>query len=144
MFIDWNQFTPWSALMGGATIGLAAALLILFNGRIAGISGIVGGLFTADSRDAGWRVAFVSGLVAAPLVWQFFQELPLIRIDASYALLAAAGLIVGIGTRYGSGCTSGHGVCGISRGSPRSIAATLIFMGVGMLTVYLIRHVLQS
>ena len=144
MFIDWNQFTPWSALMGGATIGLAAALLILFNGRIAGISGIVGGLFTADRHDAGWRVAFVSGLVAAPLVWQFFQELPLIRIDASYALLAAAGLIVGIGTRYGSGCTSGHGVCGISRGSPRSIAATLIFMGAGMLTVYLIRHVLQS
>lgn len=144
MFIDWNQFTPWSAFMGGAIISLAATLLILFNGRIAGISGIVGGLFTADRRDAGWRVAFVSGLVAAPLVWQFFQELPLIRIDASYALLAAAGLIVGIGTRYGSGCTSGHGVCGISRRSPRSIAATLIFMGVGMLTVYIIRHVLQS
>lgn len=144
MFIDWNQFTPWSALIGGAIVGLAAALLILLNGRIAGISGIVGGLFTAGRRDAGWRIAFVSGLVAAPVVWQFFQELPLIRIDASYAVLAAAGLMVGLGTRYGSGCTSGHGVCGISRASPRSIAATLIFMGVGMLTVYLIRHVLQS
>ncbi|ODT63554.1 MAG: YeeE/YedE [Nitrosomonadales bacterium SCN 54-20] len=144
MFIDWNQFTPWSALIGGAIIGLAAALLILFNGRIAGISGIVGGMLTADRGDVGWRIAFVSGLVAAPLVWQFFRELPLIRIDASYAVLAAAGLIVGIGTRYGSGCTSGHGVCGISRGSPRSVAATLIFMGVGMLTVYLIRHVFQS
>ena len=144
MFIDWNQFTPWSALIGGGAIGLAAALLIHFNGRIAGISGIVGGLFTAGRGDAGWRIAFVSGLVAAPLVWQLFRELPLIRIDGSYAVIAAAGLIVGIGTRYGSGCTSGHGVCGISRGSPRSIAATLIFMGAGMLTVYLIRHVLQS
>jgi uncharacterized membrane protein YedE/YeeE len=144
MFIDWNQFTPWSALVGGAMIGLAAALLILFNGRIAGISGIVGGMFTRAKGDLGWRVAFVSGLVAAPLAWQFFQELPLIRIDASYAVLAAAGLIVGIGTRYGSGCTSGHGVCGISRGSPRSVVATLIFMSIGMLTVYLTRHVFQS
>ena len=144
MFIDWNQFTPWSALLGGAVIGTAAALLILFNGRIAGISGIVGSLFTAGRTDAGWRIAFISGLVAAPLVWQFFQKLPPIQVDASYPILAAAGLIVGIGTRYGSGCTSGHGVCGISRGSPRSVAATLIFMGVGMLTVYLIRHVLQS
>jgi uncharacterized protein len=144
MFIDWSQFTPWSALLGGGIIGLATALLILLNGRIAGISGIIGGFFTAGRDDAGWRIAFLSGLVAAPLVWQFFQELPPIRIDASYALLAVAGLIVGIGTRYGSGCTSGHGVCGISRGSPRSVAATLIFVGVGMLTVYIVRHVLQS
>lgn len=144
MFIDWNQFTPWSALIGGGVIGSAAALLILLNGRIAGISGIVGGMFTAGRGDAGWRIAFVSGLVAAPVVWQFFQELPVIHIDASYAVLAAAGLIVGVGTRYGSGCTSGHGVCGISRGSPRSIAATLIFMVAGMLAVYLIRHVFQS
>jgi uncharacterized membrane protein YedE/YeeE len=144
MFIDWSQFTPWSALSGGGIIGLAAALLILLNGRVAGISGIVGGLFTAGRGDVGWRIAFVSGLVAAPLVWQFFQEMPLIQIDASYAVLAVAGLIVGIGTRYGSGCTSGHGVCGISRGSPRSVVATLIFMGMGMLTVYIIRHVLQS
>jgi uncharacterized membrane protein YedE/YeeE len=144
MFIDWSQFTPWSALSGGGIIGLAAALLILLNGRIAGISGIVGGLFTAGRGDVGWRIAFVSGLVAAPLVWQFFQEMPLIQIDASYAVLAVAGLIVGIGTRYGSGCTSGHGVCGISRGSPRSVVATIIFMGMGMLTVYIIRHVLQS
>ncbi|PTR16491.1 hypothetical protein C8R31_102506 [Nitrosospira sp. Nsp2] len=144
MFIDWSQFTPWSALIGGGMIGFAAALLILLNGRIAGISGIVGGLFTAGRDDAGWRIAFLSGLVAAPLVWQFFRELPLIRVDASYAVLAVAGLIVGIGTRYGSGCTSGHGVCGISRGSPRSVAATLIFLGVGMLAVYVIRHVLPS
>ena len=144
MFIDWNQFTPWSALAGGAVIGLAAVLLILLNGRIAGISGIVGGLFTAGGREAGWRVAFIAGLVAAPLVWQLFQPLPLIRIDASHAALAAAGLIVGIGTRYGSGCTSGHGVCGISSGSPRSVAATVIFMAAGVLTVYLVRHVFQS
>lgn len=144
MFIDWNQFTPWSALIGGAVIGTGAALLILFNGRIAGISGIVGGLFTAGRSDAGWRIAFISGLLLAPLVWQFFQPLPLIRIDASHVVLAAAGLLVGIGTRYGSGCTSGHGVCGIARRSPRSLVATLIFMSVGMLTVYLVRHVFQS
>jgi hypothetical protein len=92
MLIDWSQFTPWSALIGGG-IGLAAALLILLNGRIAGISGIVGGLFTAGRGDVGWRIAFVSGLVAAPLVWQFFQELPLIQIDTSYAVLAVAGLL---------------------------------------------------
>lgn len=142
MFIDWNHFTPWSAFIGGGIIGLATALLLLLNGRIAGISGIVGGLFTAGRGDVGWRIAFVAGLVAAPLVWQFFQELPLVRIDASYGILALAGLLVGIGTRYGSGCTSGHGVCGISRGSARSIAATLIFVGVGMVTVYAIRYVL--
>jgi uncharacterized membrane protein YedE/YeeE len=100
MSIDWNQFTPWSAFIGGGIIGLAVALLILLNGRIAGISGIVGGLFNADKGDVAWRIAFVSGLVAAPLVWQFFQELPPVRIDASYAILAVAGLIVGIGTRY--------------------------------------------
>lgn len=144
MLIDWNQFTPWAALAGGAIIGLAVALLILLNGRIAGISGIVGGLFTAGRSEAGWRIAFVAGLVAAPLVWQLFQPLPQISIDASHAALAAAGLIVGIGTRYGSGCTSGHGVCGISRGSARSVAATVIFMAAGVLTVYLVRHVFQS
>ncbi len=126
---------------GGALIGMAVALLVLFNARIAGISGIVGGLFGMQKGDMNWRVAFIAGLVAAPLVWQLFASLPAVRIDGSYAVMAIAGLVVGIGTRYGSGCTSGHGVCGLSRGSPRSIIATLAFMGTGLATVYVIRHV---
>ena len=143
MSIDWSQFTPWSALAGGAVIGMAIALLVLLNGRIAGISGIVGGLFRMQKGDMDWRVAFIAGLIAAPLVWQLFASLPAVRIDGSYAVMAIAGLVVGIGTRYGSGCTSGHGVCGLSRGSPRSIAATLVFMGMGFVTVYIVRHVFQ-
>jgi len=141
MLINWSQFSPWSALAGGAVIGLAVAALILLNGRIAGISGIVGGLFKMQKGDMEWRIAFISGLVAAPLVWQLFLSLPAIRIDGSYAMMAIAGLVVGMGTRYGSGCTSGHGVCGLSRLSPRSIIATLAFMGTGLATVYVIRHV---
>lgn len=141
MFINWSQFSPWSALAGGAVIGLAVAALILLNGRIAGISGIVGGLFKMQKGDMKWRIAFISGLVAAPLVWQLFLNLPAIRIDGSYAMMAIAGLVVGMGTRYGSGCTSGHSVCGLSRLSPRSIIATLAFMGTGLATVYVIRHV---
>lgn len=90
-----------------------------------------------------WRIAFVSGLIAAPLVWQLFLSLPAIRIDGSYAMMAMAGLVVGLGTRYGSGCTSGHGVCGLSRLSPRSIVATMVFMGTGFVTVYAIRHIFQ-
>jgi len=144
MLIDWNNFTPWSALAGGALIGVAASLFVLLNGRIAGITGIIGGLFTSRIHDAGWRVAFIVGLIAAPLVWQLFGQLPEIRIDASYGLLAVAGLVVGIGSRYGSGCTSGHGVCGISRLSPRSIIATLAFMSTGFLTVYVMRHLLGA
>ena len=144
MLINWSQFTPWSALTGGVVIGMAVALLVLFNGRIAGISGIVGGLFKMRKGDMGWRIAFMSGLIAAPLVWQLFLSLPAIRIDGSYAMMATAGLVVGIGTRYGSGCTSGHGVCGLSRLSPRSIIATLAFMGTGFAAVYVIRHVFQT
>jgi uncharacterized protein len=142
MLIDWNNFTPWTSLAGGVLIGLAAALLLLFNGRIAGISGIVGGLIKPRWHDAGWRVAFIGGLIIAPLIWQLFSQLPNIQIDASYGLLMAAGLIVGIGTRYGAGCTSGHGVCGISRLSPRSIISTLTFMAAGFATVYVLRHLL--
>ena len=142
MLIDWQNFTPWSALAGGAVIGLAAALLVLFNGRIAGISGIIGGLIRPKTGDINWRLAFMLGLIAAPIVWQFFTPLPNIQIDTRYTLLAIAGLITGIGTRYGAGCTSGHGICGISRVSPRSIIATLAFMGTGFVTVYLMRHVL--
>lgn len=144
MLINWSQFTPWSALTGGVAIGMAVALLVLFNGRIAGISGIVGGLFKMRKGDMGWRIAFMSGLIAAPLVWQLFLSLPAIRIDGGYAMMGMAGLVVGIGTRYGSGCTSGHGVCGLSRLSPRSIIATLAFMGTGFAAVYVIRHVFQT
>jgi len=144
MLIDWNNFTPWTALAGGALIGVASSLFILLNGRIAGITGIVGGLFRPIAHDAGWRIAFIIGLIIAPLSWQLFSPLPDIKIEASYSLLALAGLVVGIGTRYGSGCTSGHGVCGISRLSPRSIIATLAFMGTGFLTVYIMRHLIGT
>ena len=142
MLIDWNNFTPWASLAGGALIGLAAALLLLCNGRIAGVSGIVGGLIKPRLHDASWRIAFVGGLIVAPLIWQLFSQLPTIQIDADYGLLIIAGLLVGIGTRYGAGCTSGHGVCGISRLSPRAIVATLSFMAAGFATVYVVRHLL--
>lgn len=140
MLIDWNNFTPWTALAGGALIGLATAIFILFNGRIAGITGILGGLIRPKLQDIGWRIAFIVGLIVSPAIWKIFGTLPVIEIEAGNALLAIAGLIVGISTRYGSGCTSGHGVCGISRLSPRSIIATLAFMATGFLTVYVVRH----
>lgn len=142
MSTDWNNFTPWSALAGGALIGLAAALLLLLNGRIAGISGVLGGLLKPVSGDISWRVAFVLGLVGAPLVYGLFAGLPVPEINAGNTALIAAGLLVGVGTRYGSGCTSGHGVCGLSRLSPRSLVATACFMGAGFATVFVIRHFL--
>jgi len=142
MIIDWNNFTPWNALAGGALIGISAALFILFNGRIAGITGIIGGLFKPAKGDAVWRIAFTLGLIIAPIIWLLFGKLPEIAIDADYELLIVAGLIVGYGARLGSGCTSGHGVCGISRLSPRSIIATLAFMGTGFFTVFVARHLL--
>jgi len=141
MTIDWVHFTPQAALAGGVLIGLAAAAFILFNGRIAGISGILGGLLRPVRGDAGWRVAFLAGLLAAPLVYGLFARLPEVTVDAGAGTLVAAGLLVGIGTRYGAGCTSGHGVCGISRMSPRSLVATAAFMFAGFVTVYLVRHV---
>ena len=149
MSIDWNAFTPWSALAGGALIGLAAAMFVLLLGRIAGISGIVGvllgALFGKSSPKAeggvGWRAAFLIGMVGAPLVYAVFATLPPLQIDAGYGTLVLAGLLVGIGTRYGSGCTSGHGVCGLARLSPRSLAATLAFMSAGFATVFVLRHV---
>jgi len=143
MSIDWINFTPWSALAGGAIIGLAAALFLLLNGRIAGISGVLGGLLKPVKGDIAWRVAFVLGLVGAPLIYGLFARLPVPQIDAGNAALIAAGLLVGIGTRYGSGCTSGHGVCGLSRLSPRSLVATACFMGAGFATVFVIRHFLN-
>ena len=139
--IAWTEFTPWSALAGGVMIGLAAAMFVLLNGRVAGISGVIGGLFKPVTGDVAWRAAFVIGLVGAPLIYGLFAALPLPRIDASFGALVGAGLLVGVGTRYGSGCTSGHGVCGLARLSPRSIVATAAFMGAGFATVFVTRHV---
>ncbi|TMH58976.1 MAG: YeeE/YedE family protein [Betaproteobacteria bacterium] len=144
MTIDWTSFTPWSAAIGGVIIGLAVAMFVLVNGRIAGISGIVGGLLRPAPGDAGWRIAFVAGLIAAPLCFATVTTLPPVVIEASYPALVVAGLLVGIGTRYGAGCTSGHGVCGISRLSPRSIVATLSFMAAGVATVFVVRHVIGT
>ncbi|HWH83704.1 MAG TPA: YeeE/YedE family protein [Burkholderiaceae bacterium] len=140
MTIDWNAFTPWTALAGGAVIGAAAGLLALLNGRVAGISGIVGALLRPVAGDVAWRIAFVIGLIAAPLAYGVFAPWPVPRIDASWPTLALAGLLVGVGTRYGSGCTSGHGVCGLSRLSLRSLAATLAFMASGFAAVFVLRH----
>jgi len=142
MTVNWTDFTPWTALGGGVLIGLAAAMFVLFNGRIAGISGILGGLLRPAPGQLGWRIAFLLGLVAAPLVYMLAAPLPAMRIDAGTGTLIAAGLLVGIGTRYGAGCTSGHGVCGLARGSTRSLAATLAFMGAGFATVFIVRHLL--
>ncbi|MCW3480263.1 YeeE/YedE family protein [Neisseriaceae bacterium JH1-16] len=142
MAIAWEHFTPWSALLGGGLIGLAAAWLMLLNGRIAGISGQLGGLL---ERAGDWpeRGAFVVGLVLAPAaVWLTGGGAVSANLDgASPALLIVAGLLVGFGSRLGGGCTSGHGVCGLARRSPRSLAATLCFMTAGFATVYLLRHV---
>jgi len=142
--IDWNAFTPWHAAAGGVLIGLATAIFVLFNGRIAGISGIVGGLLSPVRGDIGWRVAFCAGLIGAPLAYGLFAPLPAPQIDASYVALVMAGLLVGVGTRYGSGCTSGHAVCGISQMSARSLVATASFMGAGFVTVFVARHVLGA
>jgi uncharacterized membrane protein YedE/YeeE len=144
MTIDWNNFTPWTSLAGGILLGLASAMFILINGRILGISGIIGGLLRPKSGDVGWRLAFVLGMLVAPLLYLLLAGPVAVRIDASWATLVIAGLLVGVGTRFGSGCTSGHGVCGLSRLSPRSLVATLAFMGAGFVTVYLMRHLLAS
>ena len=142
MQIDWNHFTPASALAGGMLIGVATAAFALLLGRIAGISGIVGGLLRYQSGDVAWRIAFVAGMLLAPALYSAGTVLPPIDIAASYPVIVLAGLLVGIGTCYGSGCTSGHGVCGLSRGSPRSLAATVTFMAVGFAVVLVVRHLL--
>ena len=144
MNIDWLNFSPLEALIGGALIGTAAAALWLFNGRIAGISGIVGGLLANKIGDRAWRLAFLAGLIGSPLAYQHFAPLPTAQIDASVPMLLGAGFLVGLGTRYGSGCTSGHGICGMSRLSPRSIVATLSFMASAFITVYITKHILNG
>jgi len=141
--IDWNSFTPIASLSGGILIGVAAALFVLLNGRIAGISGIVGGLLRPLRGDIAWRVAFVAGLLLAPLAYGLVSPVPEAVIHAGYPLLIVAGLLVGVGTRYGAGCTSGHGVCGLSRLSPRSLAATAVFMAAGFAAVFVVRHIIQ-
>ena len=142
MLIDWTHFTPWAALAGGVLLGLASALFVLLNGRILGISGIVGGLLRPRAGDMGWRLAFLLGMLVAPGLYWLVVGPTQQRIDATWGMVVIAGLLVGVGTRYGSGCTSGHGVCGLSRMSPRSLVATLAFMGAGFVTVFLIRHAL--
>ena len=138
-----ENFTPVSALLGGALIGASAALFLVLNGRVAGISGILGGLIRPERSEIGWRLAFLAGLFMAPLAYVALGgSLPPIDVTHSLGLLVVAGLIVGFGTRLGAGCTSGHGVCGIGRGSPRSIAATLVFMATAIVTVLVTRHLL--
>lgn len=137
-----ENFTPWPALLGGVLIGLSTVLLLLANGRIAGISGIVGGLLTSSASDAGWRLAFLVGLVAAPLLYGLVAGgVPPITVTTSTGLLIAGGLLVGFGTRLGGGCTSGHGVAGLARLSPRSLVATGVFLATAMTTVFVTRHV---
>ncbi len=138
-----ENFTPVSGLVGGLLIGLAAALLLFLNGRISGISGIVGSLLAPKSADIGWRVVFVAGLVLGAFIYMLASGGAIsVSMQASLPVIVVAGLLVGFGTRLGSGCTSGHGICGIARLSRRSIVATLVFMGVAILTVFLTRHVI--
>lgn len=144
MAIDWSAFSPWSALAGGVLIGAAAAMLALLNGRIAGISGVLGGLLRPLRGDLGWRIAFIAGLVGAPAAYGLLAAWPRPQIDAGSATLVAAGLLVGFGTRLGSGCTSGHGVCGLSRLSLRSLVATGAFMAAGFATVFVVRHLIGA
>lgn len=141
--IAWDLFTPASALLGGALLGAAAGAFALFNGRVAGISGMFGSLLETGSNKV-VALAFLLGLLLAPLAWRLVATLPPVQVSGQPALLLAAGLIVGIGTRLGSGCTSGHGVCGLARLSPRSLAATLAFMATGFATVYVARHLLGA
>lgn len=140
MIVDMSHFTPAAAVAGGLLIGAASGLYMLLNGRIAGISGMIGRVLEQQTLERASALAFLLGLVAAPWLWRLAAPLPAAVIEASPPTLIAAGLLVGFGTRYGSGCTSGHGVCGISRGSARSIAATLTFLSLGFLTVFLLRH----
>jgi hypothetical protein len=142
MTIDWISFTPWPALAGGVLIGAAASLFVLLNGRIAGISGLLASLLERGAEGRGEKLLFLLGVLVAPLLWMVFGTLPALEFQSGWLGLLVAGLLVGVGTRYGAGCTSGHGVCGISRLSARSIVATLAFMAAGFVTVFVLRHLL--
>jgi uncharacterized membrane protein YedE/YeeE len=143
MQIDWLSFTPIPSLLGGVILGIAAALYVLLHGRILGISGIVSGLLHPKVSDSAWRVCLVLGLISSPfLAALFFGIFPIVEIDADWFAIVIAGLLVGFGAQYGSGCTSGHGICGLSRLSPRSLVATVSFMTAGFLTVFVLRHLI--
>jgi len=143
MQIDWLSFTPIPSLLGGIILGVAAALYVLFHGRILGISGIISGLLHPKSGDRTWRMALILGLLTAPLLAALFFEIrPIVEVEADWLAVVIAGLLVGFGTQYGSGCTSGHGICGLSRLSPRSLVATVSFMTAGFLIVFVLRHVI--
>jgi len=142
MTIDWINFTPWAALAGGVLIGAAASLFVLLNGRIAGISGLLASLLETGGEGRSEKLLFLLGILLAPLLWMLFGPLPAMEFQSGWIGLLVAGMLVGVGSRYGSGCTSGHGVCGISRLSPRSIVATVAFMVAGFATVYVLRHLL--
>lgn len=143
MQIDWLSFTPIPSLLGGIILGVAAALYVLFHGRILGISGIISGLLRPKSGDRAWRMALILGLLTAPLLAALFFEIhPIVEVEADWLAVVIAGLLVGFGTQYGSGCTSGHGICGLSRLSPRSLVATVSFMTAGFLIVFVLRHVI--
>lgn len=144
MTIDWAHFTPWSALAGGILLGLATGLFVLANGRIAGISGLLGSLLNPKASGRLDSLLFVGGLLLAPWLWQAFAALPAIEMQADVPGLLLAGLLVGFGARLGAGCTSGHGICGLSRLSPRSLIATLCFMGTGFATVFVVRHLIGA
>ncbi|MCF8165076.1 MAG: YeeE/YedE family protein [Rhodoferax sp.] len=143
MQIDWLAFSPVPAFLGGILLGLAAALYVILHGRILGISGIVSGLLSPKEGDIQWRLSLALGLLSAPILASLFFGLHTITvIDADWITIIIAGVLVGFGANYGSGCTSGHGVCGLSRLSPRSLVATVSFMSAGFLIVFVIRHVL--
>jgi uncharacterized membrane protein YedE/YeeE len=143
MQIDWLAFTPGPAIFGGILLGIAAALYVILHGRILGISGIVSGLLPPKEGDLHWRVSLLLGMLSAPIWASLLFDLNTITIiDADWLAIVIAGLLVGFGSQYGSGCTSGHGVCGLSRLSPRSLVATISFMSAGFLMVFVLRHVL--
>jgi len=144
MVIDWQHFTPWTSLGGGILIGLSTTLLLLANGKIAGISGILGGLLCWLKGDKLWRLLFLLGMLIAPVTYQLLFHPPTVTVESNWVVIIIAGLLVGFGTRYSGGCTSGHGICGISRLSPRSVIATLLFMLTGVITVYIVRHILGA
>ena len=140
--INWAEATPIHSLVGGVLIGVAASILILFNGKIAGISGILGGVLKFKTEDIGWRLLFLLGLLISPVIYSIFFTLPKVNLDSGHWTVLTAGLLVGLGTRYGSGCTSGHGICGLSRLSVRSLVATMTFMLAGIVTVYITHHLI--
>jgi len=140
-----TEFTPISGLIGGMMIGLAAVLFLLFNGRVAGISGIAGGMIGGRASELGWRAAFVIGLIVGPLIVALIRgSMATVTVQTTWPWLIVAGLLVGFGTRLGAGCTSGHGVCGLARGSRRSLVATVLFFAVAVVTVFVTRHLLQG